>query len=198
MNKLILYGDSNTYGYDPRNMMGGRFPDSIRWATHVADAFKDSYLVIEEGLNGRQLPVSRSGRISRFLENMVSDLGPGDVIMMMLGTNDVLLTNQPNADLAIEKMKTLLTWYKAGNYPFKLIVVAPVPIADINDEMSPYHKESLRMNAGYKDLCSFENIPLIDTTDWDIPMAFDGVHIAEDSQKIFSEKIISSLRLALA
>ena len=49
------------------------------------------------------------------------------------------------------------------------------------------------MNAGYKELCKAQNIDLIDTTDWDIPMAFDGVHIAEDSQKAFADKMIKSL-----
>ena len=27
MKKLILFGDSNTYGYDPRGFLGGRYPD---------------------------------------------------------------------------------------------------------------------------------------------------------------------------
>ena len=29
--RLLCYGDSNTYGYDPRSYLGGRYPDSIRW-----------------------------------------------------------------------------------------------------------------------------------------------------------------------
>ena len=197
MNKLILYGDSNTYGYDPRNMMAGRLPEDIRWATKVVHALKETYEVREEGLNGRQLPVSRSGRISRFLENMVADLGAGDVIMMMLGTNDVLLTNNPKADPAIDKMRTLLDWYKSGNYPFKLIITAPVPIADINEEMNPYHRESLIMNAGFKELCTALDIDFIDAGEWDISLAYDGVHIAEEGQEAFAEGIIKSLTAIL-
>jgi len=193
MNKLILYGDSNTYGYDPRNMMAGRLPEDIRWATKVSRALKENYEVREEGLNGRQLPVSRSGRISKFLENMVAELGPGDVIMMMLGTNDVLLTNNPKADPAIDKMRALLDWYKSGNYPFKLIITAPVPIADINEEMNPYHRESLRMNEGFKDLCKTFNIDFIDAGEWDISLAYDGVHIAAESQQTFADDMIKSL-----
>ena len=56
MRKLILFGDSNTYGYDPRGLMGGRYPEEARWATIVRKALADSYEVIEEGMNGRQLP----------------------------------------------------------------------------------------------------------------------------------------------
>ena len=192
MKKFILYGDSNTYGYDPRGMMGGRFADDVRWTTKLA-AKLSGYIVIDEGLNGRQLPVSRSGRISRFLENMTEDLGPEDVILMMLGTNDVLLTNNPDADVALKKMQPLLDWYREGALPFKLIIVAPVPIADINEEMEPYHRESLRMNEGFKSICENAAIPFIDTTDWDIPMAYDGVHIAEDSQSLFAQKMLEAI-----
>ncbi len=192
MRKVILYGDSNTYGYDPRGMMGGRYPDEVRWTVKLADALPDR-LVTDEGLNGRQLPVSRSGRISRFLENMAKDLGKEDLICMMLGTNDVLLTNHPDADEPVRKMKILLDWYRETLQPYRLVVVVPVPIVDINDEMAPYHKESLRMNEGFVKLCKERDIPYIDTTDWDIPMAYDGVHIAEDSQKLFAEKMIKAL-----
>ncbi len=190
--KLILYGDSNTYGYDPRGMMGGRYPDEVRWTTKVAAAFPE-HLIIDEGLNGRQLPVSRSGRISRFLENMAEDLRPEDVISMMLGTNDVLLTNKPNADEPIKKMKELLEWYKERSKAFRLIIIAPVPIADINDEMAPYHEESLRMNRGFTDLCREYDMPFIDTGAWDIPLAYDGVHISEESQGLFADKMIGAL-----
>ena len=27
----VFYGDSNTYGYDPRSMMGDRYPQDVRW-----------------------------------------------------------------------------------------------------------------------------------------------------------------------
>ena len=29
--RLLCYGDSNTYGYDPRSYLGGWYLESIRW-----------------------------------------------------------------------------------------------------------------------------------------------------------------------
>ena len=29
--RILCYGDSNTYGYDPRSYLGGRYPASVRW-----------------------------------------------------------------------------------------------------------------------------------------------------------------------
>ncbi len=36
--KLILYGDSNTYGYDPRGMIGMSYTEEIRWTKIVSRA----------------------------------------------------------------------------------------------------------------------------------------------------------------
>lgn len=49
MKKLIFFGDSNTYGYDPRGFLGGRYPDEARWTTMVRGSLEKDYEVIEEG-----------------------------------------------------------------------------------------------------------------------------------------------------
>ena len=35
--KVICYGDSNTYGYDPRSYIGGRYPAGDRWVDLLAE-----------------------------------------------------------------------------------------------------------------------------------------------------------------
>ena len=49
MKKIVFYGDSNTYGYDPRGFMGMRYPNEVRWTEKVRDRFKEEYNIIEEG-----------------------------------------------------------------------------------------------------------------------------------------------------
>ena len=34
--KVICYGNSNTYGYDPRGWLGGRFADAGAWGIALA------------------------------------------------------------------------------------------------------------------------------------------------------------------
>ena len=29
--RILCLGDSNTYGYDPRSYVGGRYPETVRW-----------------------------------------------------------------------------------------------------------------------------------------------------------------------
>ncbi len=51
--RIVCYGDSNTYGYDPRSYLGGRYPETVRWTALLS---ADGWTVINEGENGRSIP----------------------------------------------------------------------------------------------------------------------------------------------
>ena len=38
--RILCFGDSNTYGYDPRSYLGGRYPASVRWTALLKTAGK--------------------------------------------------------------------------------------------------------------------------------------------------------------
>ena len=35
--RLLCFGDSNTYGYDPRSYLGGRYGETVRWPCLLAE-----------------------------------------------------------------------------------------------------------------------------------------------------------------
>ena len=37
--KVICFGDSNTYGYDPRSYFGGQYPAQNRWVDLLAQKY---------------------------------------------------------------------------------------------------------------------------------------------------------------
>ncbi len=47
------HGDSNTYGYDLRSCLGGRYPETVHWTVLLS---ADGWTVINEGENGRSIP----------------------------------------------------------------------------------------------------------------------------------------------
>ena len=49
----MCFGDSNTYGYDPRSYLGGRYPRSVRWTGRLEE---DGWEVFNQGENGRSIP----------------------------------------------------------------------------------------------------------------------------------------------
>lgn len=153
MNQIVFFGDSNTYGYDPRGMLGMRYPEAVRWTTLVRNALAERIAVVEEGLNGRQLP--NLPRDERLIRGLTAGLGAGDCFVIMLGTNDVLLTDHPDADIAIGKMERLLQFVGEMGGGFEAVVVAPPCIAagSADESMKPYFAESVKMNRGFARLC---------------------------------------------
>ena len=93
MKTILFYGDSNTYGYDPRSFFGDRFSREIRWTSRLAAAAEKDWKVFSEGMNGREIP---SGKYE--LQHVYSLLqegiqgAPPDWFAVMLGTNDLFST----------------------------------------------------------------------------------------------------------
>ena len=78
MKTLVCFGDSNTFGYDPRSYIGGRYPPEERWVDLLADAL--GLKCLNRGMNGRCIP--RRGEGLRLAE--------GEGLIVMLGGNDLL------------------------------------------------------------------------------------------------------------
>ena len=188
MKKLILFGDSNTYGYDPRGFMGGRYPEAVRWTTLVKNALADNYEVVEEGVNGRTLPELGYGLFTTVLQGLSHE----DIFIMMLGTNDILLTDHPNVDAILKRLENILS-YVNQNCLASFVLIAPPYIKAINQEMQSYHDCCIKMNAGYMKLAQEYRINAIDAGIWNIEMSHDCVHFSIEGHKRFSELLLESI-----
>ena len=51
---VICFGDSNTYGYDPRGYFGGRYDADCRWVDILAT--ETGWTFYNMGQNGREIP----------------------------------------------------------------------------------------------------------------------------------------------
>ncbi|MEA3406721.1 MAG: SGNH/GDSL hydrolase family protein [Chloroflexota bacterium] len=91
MKEILCYGDSNTWGYDPRN--GGRYPRDVRWTGVLQAELGRGYHVIEEGLNGRTTvwedPIEGYKSGKAYLTPCLETHKPLDLVIIMLGTNDL-------------------------------------------------------------------------------------------------------------
>ena len=91
MKTILCYGDSNTYGYDPS--CGLRYPENIRWTGRLAKILGSEYKIVEEGCNGRTTifddPIEgwKNGR--DYLRPCLNSHKPVDIVIMMLGSNDM-------------------------------------------------------------------------------------------------------------
>ncbi|HUK66650.1 MAG TPA: SGNH/GDSL hydrolase family protein [Anaeromyxobacteraceae bacterium] len=91
MPTILCYGDSNTWGADPAT--GGRHPAHVRWPGVLKAALPASCQVVEEGLRGRTTlfedPFEGGRNGLAYLGPCLLSHAPLDLVVVMLGTNDV-------------------------------------------------------------------------------------------------------------
>lgn len=190
MKKLIVYGDSNTYGFDPRGFSGGRYPLEKIWTTLAADALGNDWKVVNKGMNGRRIPCHEESFL--YIERLLADLSPDDIFAVMLGSNDLLMTLEPDADEAVRKMEAFVIWLKEHKDCPKLLLIAPAYVSDeggTDPLYRRYREESIKMNEGFCALAKKHGILFANAGKWNIPLAFDSVHFSGEGHRIFAEKI---------
>ncbi|MDE5910566.1 MAG: lipolytic enzyme, G-D-S-L [Lachnospiraceae bacterium] len=89
--KIVCFGDSNTYGYNAK--MINRFTEDERWTCLMAKYLGEGYHVAEEGLEGRTAcledPLFEGLCGFQYLYPCLMTHKPVDLLVIMLGTNDV-------------------------------------------------------------------------------------------------------------
>ena len=180
---ILCFGDSNTYGYDPRSVFGERYAASDRWPDILAG--KTCRKVINAGCNGRQIP--RSAYPLRLLREQEGV----DLFLIMLGTNDLL--QGASAREAAQQMEHFLNLI-LPHFPHILLVAPPPMSRGAWVPTDALVTESVRLAAEYEALAGKLGIPFVDTSRWNIELCFDGVHFTEAGNHRFGEKLAASLK----
>ena len=180
--RIYCFGDSNTYGYDPRGFFGDRYGARDRWVDLLAK--QTGHECINAGANGREIPRSP------YALRIHTEHAPVDIFLVMLGTNDLLQgSTAKEATTRMEAfLKNLLPQCK------KVLLIAPpsmkrgawVP----TDELVA---ESVQLAEEYKLLAEKLNIAFVDTRAWNIDLTFDGVHFTEEGHHIFANRLTEYL-----
>lgn len=179
MVRILCFGDSNTYGYDPRGFFGDRYGAEDRWVDLLAK--QTGHEIINAGANGREIPRNP------YALRLLSEYAPVDIFLIMLGTNDLLQGS--SAREAAAQMKAFLTLL----LPLckQILLVAPPPMK--RGAWVPTDAlvaESIHLTEEYNVLARKLNISFADTLHWNIELAFDGVHFTEDGHHAFADHLM--------
>jgi lysophospholipase L1-like esterase len=193
MKTILAYGDSLTFGASPIPN-GPRHPYEDRWPTALEQGLGGAARVIAEGLGGRTTAhddwfanADRNG--ARLLPTMLESHSPLDLIIIMLGTNDLKPHLGRTAAEAARGMMRLVQiirgHYAARREPEpKIILVAPPPICDSDNEDMMGHfggkgviAESLNFPAIYKRRAAELGVNFFDAGTVAQADPSDGVHL---------------------
>ena len=177
--RILCLGDSNTYGYDPRSFFGDRYGAEDRWVDLLAE--QTGHECINAGANGREIPRNP------YALRLLTEHTPVDVFLVMLGTNDLL--QGASAKETTARMEAFLN--PLLPHCKQILLVTPPPMKRgawvPTDELVG---ESIQLAEEYKILAEKLNIPFVDTRQWSVKLAFDGVHFTEEGHHSFATHLM--------
>ena len=176
---MLCFGDSNTYGYDPRGFWGDRYPEESRWVDILSE--KSGWMIKNAGQNGREIP--RNPLQFQQAELLIAQTSPS-LFTVMLGTNDLL--QGATAQKATSRMERFLRHVQSGCSPILLIAPPPMqPGTWVTDQT--LLGESRKLAETYQSLARKLHIFFVDAGQWNVSLAFDGVHFTEAGHHAFAE-----------
>ena len=200
MKTVLCYGDSNTFGYIPET--GMRYSVDVRWTGSLQKLLGEEYRVIEEGCNGRTTiyddPIDGWKNGVTYLRPCLNSHKPIDIVILMLGSNDMKVTFNASAEDAANGAGQIVdiikefTSIKQGFVPQIILVAPPViskdvltgPFVGAFDERSV--SESEKFADCYKSIASKKECIYFDAGSQIKPSYVDGLHLSKESHKKLS------------
>lgn len=194
---ILCYGDSNTYGRNPIDR--SRYSVSTRWTGILQNMLGEDYYIIEEGLGGRTTDVddpSSEGRNGfEYFKPCVQSHDP-DIIVLMLGTNDVKDIFNRSAQQIADAIEIYFLFIESLEKSTKLILVSP---SGVDMDAPTFHKYADKFSESsvqkadqladlYKDIAIKYDSTFIDASPI-VTLGEEGLHWMAESHAAFGKVI---------
>ena len=183
MKKILCYGDSNIYGFNPLD--GTRYDENSRWTGILKNTLANEYEIIEEGLNNRtgfvKNPDGFLYSAQRHFPKILSKFQNIDIIILSIGTNDLQFKYDVNFKTIERGLENLILIAKEKSN--NLILIPPVVLYEdilkshfrnLFDETSI--GKSKKVGKTYKKLAQIFNCKIFDINKFAEPSEIDGLH----------------------
>jgi lysophospholipase L1-like esterase len=217
--RVLVFGDSNAWGWQAtaEGAPATRLPDAQRWAGVIQTGLGVNYKVIVDGLNGRTVNISYPEKVATLsgaefsgentLRLALAREAPLDLVLIMLGTNDVQdeLGRKPD-EIAegIGKLVSIVRKDYAGVFTKygapKVLVIVPPPIGDVSK--TPFkdafageaQRKSEQLSAAIHRVAQRENFPVFDAGQTIKIRSIDGLHLTEQDHSHFGKVLVPVVR----
>lgn len=215
MKNILCYGDSNTWEFVPGSLdfttgYMQRYPRNVRWTGRLQELLGSDYLIIEEGLCGRNTNVDNplelggaGGNGKTYLQPCLFSHAPLDWVVLMLGSNDFKASLNRSVEDIVDGLEELIKIIQTSTYgsdmnnPPRVLVIAPPFLntqkgmfaelfkgADEKSKFLPVLCEKLaeKYKCNYLDMSAHIKMSEV-----------DGLHIDEKGQLLFSKLVEKNL-----
>lgn len=201
MKNILFFGDSNTWGFIPASDFE-RYPYEKRTCGRLQNLLGGEYRIIEEALNGRMTawddPVNEDKNGSRQLPFILDSQRPLDLVIIMLGVNDMKhymhLTALDSA-MGCSRLIDIIKAAACGNNngtPQILLISPPLYV----DSEKPWGRifegaiEKTKFFAEtYKEVADAHKVHFFDASKAVPPYDGDGVHIDDKGTEIIADNL---------
>jgi len=211
MKTILCYGDSLTWGYDAASL--GRHALEDRWPSVLGAELGEDVEVIAEGLNGRTTAfddhlagADRNG--ARVLPTILTSHAPLDLVIFMLGSNDMKPWIHGNPVAAKQGMQRSIDIVRGHDFPFEwpapqILIVTPPAVsrtdnAEFKEMFAGGDDASRRLAPQYSALadeagCGFFDAGTVATT-----TPLDGVHLDAENTRRIGKALAPLVRVMLS
>lgn len=205
---VLCYGDSNTWGCVPltdSDEPPRRYPPHERWPGVLRRELGPGYWVVEEGLNGRTtvwddgLEPHRNGM--ELLMPALLSHWPIDVVVIMLGTNDLKRRIGVSAAEIAEGAGTLVDVVRTsgcganGGVP-EVVLVCPPPLGRVPQSQADFAggwEKSRELAAAYDDVARRRSCGLVDAGAHISTSDVDGVHLDREAHAVLGSVVAQAV-----
>lgn len=206
---ILCFGDSNTWGQKPDK--SGRTTVNMRWTGLLQDQLGKSYYVIEEGLGGRTIDiddVNRPGRNGKeYFLPCVTSHSPLDIIIIMLGTNDLKTFYKRSVEDIAQSTRELVAIAKENAQTKKgkepaIMLISPIHINDSAPRFTEFYTDYYDSHAAE---LSKQFAPALQKIATDTRCCFvdaatvseageDGIHLSKESHKPLADLLYRKIK----
>lgn len=213
--EILCYGDSNTWGCIPRwkdlGVPSERYGQDTRWTGRLSALLGDGYHIIEEGLGGRTSIYDFPGESWRnglpYFQPCLLSHRPLDLVVIMLGTNDLHACLHPTAERLGDGIRTLVDVVRAtpkcgrDNTPPPILVIAPAHIKEGQGRKEVYPKLggkagedlSRQFAAVYRQAAEELGCRFLDAALYAQPSDADGLHWTPESHRLLADALAQAI-----
>lgn len=207
MQQVLCFGDSNTWGYNPKD--GSRFPWEIRWTGLLQTRLGSSNVrVVEEGLCGRTTVFEDALRIGRSgikLLPVLLETHRPDVLVIMLGTNDCKTVYGACAGVIGKGIEKLILAAKQYDSNLKVLVVSPIHLKEgVGDKGFDleFNENSVAIShelaKEYEEIANKHKVAFLDASLVAVPSDFDREHMDSYNHSLLANAIENKVKELLA